>query len=168
MASSSKAIIAALQADRRFLGTCPSCTENFRLSDATLFALDQKPPQEALQAIGLIREEIKEQRAELAMRKERMTIRAQRTAQAVNIGKIVEKILPSFPSFSYSTGDCRALFEPIDYLIFSGLSARAKIDALLFVDVKSGRARLNEAQKKIKERVEAGAVKLITIESGDV
>ncbi|MET4425767.1 Holliday junction resolvase-like protein [Bradyrhizobium sp. RT3a] len=138
-----------------------------RLSDATLFALDQKPPQEALQAIGFIREEIRKRRAELA-KKERMTIRAQRTAQAVNIGKIVEKILPSFPSFSYSTGDCRALFEPIDYLIFSGLSARAQIEALLFVDVKSGRARLNEAQRKIKERVESDAVKLVTIESGDV
>jgi predicted Holliday junction resolvase-like endonuclease len=162
MASSSKAVIAALQNDKRFQGTCPACMENFRLSDATLFALDQKPPREALEAIGEIREEIRTRRAELAKRKERMTIRAERTAQAVNIGKIVEKILPSFPSFSYATGDCRALFEPIDYLIFSGLTNRAQVDSLVFVDVKSGKARLNEAQKRIKERVESGAVKLFT------
>lgn len=95
--------------------------------------------------------------------RERMTARAQKTAQAVNLGKIIEKIAPSFSTFSYSPGDCRALFEPIDYIVFSGLTKNASVDALYFIDVKSGKARLNQIQKSIKERVQTKAVTLKTI-----
>jgi predicted Holliday junction resolvase-like endonuclease len=51
------------------------------------------------------------------------------------------------------------LFEPVDYLIFSGLTGRRKVDALYFVDVKSGAARLTAKQRIIKEVVDAGRVK---------
>jgi predicted Holliday junction resolvase-like endonuclease len=60
---------------------------------------------------------------------------------------IVEKIVPSFPSFAYEAGDCRAMFEPIDYLVFSGLSKRNRVEALYFVDLKSGNARLSGSHK---------------------
>jgi predicted Holliday junction resolvase-like endonuclease len=165
MRKSPKSVIEELQRNKRFMGTCPTCNEDFRLADATLFALDEQPPQVALEAIEAIREQIRERKNDLANARERMTARAERTAQAVNLGKIIEKIVPSFSSFSYSAGDCRALFEPIDYLIFSGLANRGEVDALLFVDVKSGRARLTGMQKNIKERVEAGAVKFDTTDS---
>jgi hypothetical protein len=36
MAKSSKALIAELQRTKRFMGTCPVCTDDFHLSDATL------------------------------------------------------------------------------------------------------------------------------------
>jgi predicted Holliday junction resolvase-like endonuclease len=78
---------------------------------------------------------------------------------AVNLGKIVEKIVPSFSSFSYEAGDCRALFEPIDYLVFSGLAKRNRVEALFFVDVKSGHARLSSMQHSIKKAIESGAVR---------
>jgi predicted Holliday junction resolvase-like endonuclease len=163
MAKSSKSVIAELQKNSRFMGTCPKCTEDFRLSDAALFALDEQPPEEALAAIQAMRERIAERKVELARMRERMTKRAQKTAQAVNLGKIVEKIAPSFSSFAYSAGDCRALFEPIDYLIFQGLAQHGRVDALFFVDVKSGKARLTNTQKRIKEKVESGRVRFTTI-----
>ena len=87
-----------------------------------------------------------------------MTTRSERTTEAVNIGKIVEKIVPSFSSFLHHPGDCRALFDPIDYVIFSGLASRGHVDSLLFVDVKSGRGRLTNDQKAIKSAVQGGAV----------
>src|ERR1700676_4236017 len=138
----SQTLIAELQRNKRFMGTCPTCNEDFRLADAALFALSAKPPEEALAAIAAMRDRIKERKIDLAKARERMTARAEKTAHAVNLGKIIEKILPSFSSFSYSAGDCRALFEPIDYLIFPGLARRGQVDSLLFVDVKSGKARL--------------------------
>ncbi len=71
---------------------------------------------------------------------------------------IVEKIVPSFPSFAYVAGDCRAMFEPIDYLVFSGLTTRDRVEALFFVEVKSGNARLTGSQQSIKKAVEDGSV----------
>lgn len=159
MGKSLQSMIAELQRNKRFMGTCPNCDKDFRLADATLFALDEQPPHTALEAIQAMREQIRERKSDLVRARERMTARAERTAQAINLGKIIEKIVPSFSSFSYSAGDCRALFEPIDYLIFSGLASRGRVDALFFVDVKSGKARLTGMQKAIKGKVEAGAVK---------
>lgn len=162
MPKASQELITELKKNKRFMGTCPNCNEEFRLSDAALFAIDAEPPEDALAAIEAVRQRIRERKEELANDRERMTKRAQNTAHAVNLGKIVEKIVPSFSSFTYDPGDCRALFEPIDYLIFSGLRSSGMVDALLFVDVKSGNARLTEGQKSIKQVVESGKIKFVT------
>jgi len=161
------ALIAELQRDKRFKATCPACVEAFRLCDAVLFAWSDQPPKAALMALHAMRERIKERKWELAHSRELMTKTARRTAQAVNLGKIVEKIVPSFASFAYEPGDCRALFEPIDYLIFSGLARQNQVEALFFVDVKSGNARLSRAQASIKKALEAGAVRFGRTQSGD-
>src|SRR5207248_175161 len=118
------ALIPELQRDPRFKATCPACMEDFALCDAVLFALGSEPPPAALAALTAMRERIKTRKAALRASHERMTKGARRTAEAVNLGMIVEKIVPSFPSFAYEAGDCRAMFEPIDYLVFSGLAAR--------------------------------------------
>lgn len=54
--------------------------------------------------------------------------------------------------------DCRALFEPIDYVAFAGLSRTGRVERLGFLDVKTGGAGLNRHQKAVKEAVEKGAV----------
>jgi hypothetical protein len=131
-------LIAELQRDQRFKATCPACMEDFALSDAVLFPLDSEPPPAALAALKTMRARIKDRKAALRASRQRMTKAARRTAEAVNLGKIVEKIVPSFASFSYEPGDCRALFEPIDYLVFTGLARQNRVEALFFVDVKSG------------------------------
>jgi predicted Holliday junction resolvase-like endonuclease len=155
----STALITELQRDRRFKATCPACMEDFALSDAVLFAAGTQPPAAALAALNAIRARIKERKQALRESRECMTKGARRTAEAVNLGMIVEKIVPSFPSFAYEAGDCRAMFEPIDYLVFSGLSKRNRVEALYFVDVKSGNALLSSSQQSIKKAVEGGAVK---------
>ncbi len=151
-------LISELQRDRRFKATCPACMEDFALSDAVLFAAGSEPPPGVLAVLTAIRARIRERKAALRESRERMTKRARRTAEAVNLGLIVEKIVPSFPSFAYEAGDCRAMFEPIDYLVFSGLTARNQVDALYFVEVKSGNARLTGSQQSIKKVVEDGTV----------
>jgi predicted Holliday junction resolvase-like endonuclease len=151
-------LISEIQRDKRFKATCPACMEDFALADAVLFAVGSEPPATALAALKAMRARIKERREALRHSRERMTTGARRTAEAVNLGMIVEKIVPSFPSFAYEAGDCRAMFEPIDYLVFSGLSIQNRVEALYFVDVKSGNARLSAAQQSIKKAVENGMV----------
>jgi predicted Holliday junction resolvase-like endonuclease len=123
-----------------------------------MYSIDDHPPEVALAAIKLAREAIKWRKQEIAQAIELMTNRSENTTKAVNIGKIVEKIVPSFSSFAHHLGDCRALFEPIDYVIFPGLASRGHVDSLLFVDVKSGKAQLSKDQKAIRSAIEEGAV----------
>jgi predicted Holliday junction resolvase-like endonuclease len=165
MPKSSKLLIEELKRNKRFMGTCPECGEDFRLADAVLFSLDDDAPSAALTAIKQARERIKDRKRALADQRERMTRRAQNTAAAVSLGKIIEKIVPSFTTFNYAPGDCRALFEPIDYLVFSGLTTARRVEALSFIEVKSGGARLTKNQRNIKTIAESGKVTFETTHS---
>jgi predicted Holliday junction resolvase-like endonuclease len=164
MPTISSEVIKELKGNRRWKGTCPGCSEVFRLADAALFPLDAKLTQEALVAVKAARAQLAERRLELEEMRIRMTLRAKLTAHAVNLGKMIEKIVPSFSTFSYAVGECRALYEPIDYIVFSGLS-KGRVESITFVDVKSGGSRLNQCQRSIKQAVEIKAVSIKTLES---
>lgn len=84
------------------------------------------------------------------------------TTRKVNIGQILEKILPSTKSFNYSMHDCRSMFDPIDYLAFNGLSKSGAIESISFIEVKTGDARLQKNQKQIKTAVQSGHLDIRT------
>ena len=92
--------------------------------------------------------------------------RVERAAVSVNIGKIVEKIIPSFGEFPYQRGDCRALFEPIDYVIFKGLCRKNPV-GIEIVDVKTGKAQLTPGQRGIRDAIEAGKVSHEVLPGGE-
>jgi len=54
--------------------------------------------------------------------------------------------------------DCRFLAEPIDMVVFHGLSDN-KINHITFMDVKTGKAHLNDHQKTIRDAVNDHKVK---------
>lgn len=141
------------------------CGCEFAISRARLFDATKPLPPDALEELQRRRNEVAEAKAELADRKNRVRA-AKVTARAVNIGKVVEKIAPSLAGFPVRSDECRSLFEPIDYVVFRGLSS-GKIEALEFVEVKSGNARLNVAQKDIRSAVEAGKVHLRVAPASD-
>ena len=151
-------LIKQLSKDRRFYGTCPDCGEDFQLSRAVLFHLRQPFPEEAIKKLEEIKTQIAERRKEIRKQKSLAHQKAAITTESVNIGKVVEKIAPSFSSFMFSPRDCRALFEPIDYLIFPGLARHNRVECVIFADVKSGKARLQSMQREIHRVVDAGKV----------
>ncbi len=95
--------------------------------------------------------EILKQRAELKRR-------SSTSAESSGVGQIVEMLSPSLPGFPLLPSDCRALFKPIDYVGFKGLSTSGEVEALVFIEVKSGRQRLSKQQRQIKSVVEQGGV----------
>jgi predicted Holliday junction resolvase-like endonuclease len=139
---------------------CPKCEKVFRLRDAGLFDVTRTLPSAASEWLKQMQNDLSERRKQLALNKRRASEGIRITAKAVNIGKTVEKIAPSLPGFPFVPGDCRSLLEPIDYVVFNGLANKGKVDALFFVDMKTGAARLSQSQQKIRALVEAGKVSL--------
>jgi predicted Holliday junction resolvase-like endonuclease len=125
------------------------------LSKANLFDVTQPLPSKALTHLAGKRDALRQQRADLKKRKLQANTKPANGAMSSITGKVLEKIAPSLPGFPVSSADCRALFEPIDYVIFKGLAAKGKVDALIFVDVKSGNARLASDQREIRKLVRA-------------
>ena len=139
------------------IAECPLCNEEFKLSDALLFDGTQPFPEEAGLRRDEYEQELKDRKADLEKKIRLATDRAAITAEAVSIGKMVEHLTPILDGFGFHPTDCRPLFEPVDFLVFNGLSA-AKVNRLSFVEVKTGGARLNAPQRLIRDAIGNGRV----------
>jgi predicted Holliday junction resolvase-like endonuclease len=150
---------------------CPSCSKKFPFDAAIIFDSREGMPDEALSIFAYMKAHITDQKmfitekeTEIVRRRKELDeelrdappITRTKTA-GINFGQMVENIVPAFKSFPYKPKDCRQLFDPIDYLIFHGLSD-GKVESITFADVKTGTSRLNAHQKAIKKSVEDGRV----------
>ena len=150
-------LIRKLQGSNLF-AECPSCGGEFKLSQSLLFDGSKPFPGEAAEKQKEMMEELRARLEELKSRKMRATLRAENTARAVNVGHNLEKVLPTMKDFKWELPDSRFLGNPIDLIVFNGLSAN-KVTSISFIEVKSGSARLNDHQKSIRDAVQQGKVK---------
>jgi len=85
-------------------------------------------------------------------------------------GKIAEHMIPMYKDvFNYDPSDARFLGAPIDYVIFDGYTAAKDGNSdepisVVLADIKTGNAKLNRTELKIKDAVENGRVRWETIQ----
>ena len=131
---------------------CP-CGGEFKLSRSILFDGTKPFPEKALEIQKRFKEELKDREEKLKKRRKLATEKAQITTKAVNIGKNLEKVLPTMRDFKWTVPDSKFLGDPIDLIIFNGLSIN-KVKSINFIEVKSGKAGLNNHQKSIRDAIE--------------
>lgn len=163
-AKKAEEIIRTLTANR-FYAECPCCGEPILLKDAGLFYLDDfSPDAEKLyqQKLG----ECKIREKELREKRKTISRRSETATETVNIGFILERIVPSMKDFQFDHNDCRSLFDPIDYIIFEGLSKKNSVSKILFAEIKTGKANLTKKEKGIRNLVEDKRVVWDTYKKG--
>lgn len=158
-------ILDQLKRQRGLLARCPNCSSEFPLLEADLFDATEPLLERAADIFARMTANLRDRARDFAHRKKVGPARSELASRVVNIAKVVEKIAPSLPGFPVHPGDCRSLFEPIDYIVFSGLCRRGRVEALYFVDIKSGASRLTRIQSKIKALVERGRVSLRCVDT---
>ena len=131
---------------------CP-CGGEFKLSRSILFDGTKPFPEKALEIQKRFKEELKDREDKLKKRRKLATKKAQITTKAVNIGKNLEKVLPTMKDFKWLVPDSKFLGDPIDLIVFNGLSVN-KVKSINFIEVKSGKAGLNNHQKSIRDAIE--------------
>jgi len=129
------------------------CGGEFKLSDVLLFDGTKPFPPEVKEVQERYEEELKQREEGLEKSKKLATERATITTTAVNIGKSLEKVLPTMDDFKWQIPDCRFLGDPIDLVTFNGC-CQNKIESIGFIEVKSGKARLNKNQKLVRDAVQ--------------
>jgi predicted Holliday junction resolvase-like endonuclease len=148
-----------------FYAECPCCGEEVPLRKAEMFFNDEFTPK-GKEIYNLKLREIAGRRKALKALRKAISLKSETTAQAVNIGYILERIAPTLPGFGFRHNDCRAIFDPIDYLVFEGLSGRGRVERIVFADIKTGAARLSRKQKQIREAINGGGVEWRTYGPG--
>lgn len=158
-------IIRQLLSIRGLTVECPHCTEEFPVKKGKLFSM-YAPYPAAVQttidgrfaAAGDLKRELRERSRQLKKDRKKKPLKITISAQACNFGKIAEQIVPAFLTFPYTQNECRPLFEPIDYIVFSGLAQKGRVETIKFVDMKTGDGRLSRGQRQIRDRVLNGKV----------
>ncbi|PJE81274.1 hypothetical protein COU58_03520 [Candidatus Pacearchaeota archaeon CG10_big_fil_rev_8_21_14_0_10_32_42] len=79
-------------------------------------------------------------------------------SRAVLGGQFSENLAPYLPNFPYKPTECRFLGKPTDFIVFKGMDEK-KIDEVIFVEVKSGNAKLNGQEKNLKTAIDKKNVK---------
>src|SRR3989344_3000697 len=79
-------------------------------------------------------------------------------SRAVLGGLFSEQLAPYLPDFPYSPSEVRFIGKPIDFLVFKGADSK-NIDEVVFVEVKSGKAKINNHEKNLKETIEKKRVR---------
>ncbi|MCK5017727.1 MAG: hypothetical protein KAS32_11750 [Candidatus Peribacteraceae bacterium] len=78
--------------------------------------------------------------------------RSRNKSVEVHTGLIMEKMAPFFEMFNHDPKNAHHLGNPIDYIIFNE-------EEIVFLEVKTGKARTTKKQNNIKKLIEAGKVK---------
>lgn len=144
-------IIAALKKSNFFI-ECPNTGDDVSLRQATIFDRDNFSEE----ALAYYEEQlafVKAEKLRLKKMKEVGASRSEIGAEAINIGFILERLAPTLTGFPFDHQDCRSLFDPIDYVIFEGLSKNARVERIIFTDIKTGKARLKLRQREIRQVV---------------
>ncbi|MGA8771912.1 MAG: Holliday junction resolvase-like protein, partial [Rhodomicrobium sp.] len=67
-------------------------------------------------------------------------------------GMFAEQLAPYLPNFPFSPTEAKFIGAPIDFLVFKGMDAQ-HIEEVIFVEVKSGSARLNHNEHSLKAAI---------------
>lgn len=152
-----KEIIQMLKTGNFFI-ECNNCSEELPLKKQPLFDNDNFTD-EAWEIYEEQLQMVRDKKAELKRLREIGTTRSEIGALSVNIGLILERLAPTMPAFPFNHNDCRSVFDPIDYVIFEGLTKKGRVDKIFLIDIKSGNAKLTPRQKEIKAAINNKKVK---------
>jgi predicted Holliday junction resolvase-like endonuclease len=87
-------------------------------------------------------------------------ILSQKKSSEVRLGRIGEQMSPFFESWPFDPNGFRFLGNPIDGIQFTD-------DAVIFIEIKTGKARLTDSQKTVKRLVKEGKVCFATFRIGE-
>lgn len=83
--------------------------------------------------------------------------------RAVIKGQLAEQLFPIIAEKNpFVLSDMRFLGQPVDYVVFVG-HTNEHVEAVYFVEVKTGKSRLSEVQQSIKSAVENQRVYWMTV-----
>lgn len=85
---------------------------------------------------------------------------SQKKSSEVRLGRIGENMAPFFNEWPYEPTNFRFLGNPVDGVSFND-------DEIVFVEIKTGKARLTNSQKKAKQLIKEGKVKFVTFRVGE-
>lgn len=143
-------------------GVCPNqdCGELFRLSDARPFLKDKKPAS-ILDQLDAESDRIERALARLEEREQALRDQARQAGQK-QAKKRLKKIDRAFSGARLDPQDVKVIFDPVEYVVFDGLS-RGKLDRVLLLGHPPASRTQERLFKSISSSVRKGNLDFQTL-----
>jgi predicted Holliday junction resolvase-like endonuclease len=106
-------------------------------------------------ARALAREMLKDDKTIRGLLKDARQQAVQRSRSTL-LGKLFERLAPFLQRFGHDPRDVRPILDPIDYVVFDGLTLNRRVERVTFVEVKAGTSRESPTQRSIADAVNQG------------
>lgn len=117
-------------------------------------------------AVGLVVRRVVSSRMRTEFKSRETSIRrdSNNRSRSVLKGRINEQMATLLPEFPFDGSDARFLGNPVDYIVFCGygdVQSRKsdRLDEVVFVEVKHGRAQLTREERRVRDCIENGRVR---------
>jgi len=87
---------------------------------------------------------------------------------SVVLGKVTEHLLPFHQNFPFNPQEARFIGTPIDLIVFDGLGEDDRDIDIYFVEIKTGKSRFSDKQKRIKDAVDSRRIIWYPIKAEDM
>ena len=144
----------------QIFGIDPETGEFFRLSECRI-ARKQAPPADWLSKLDLEHQKVEEAAAQYEAEKSmarKLVADKERKAVQRNISKFDRVFKP----LKMSADDAKAIFHPVDFLVFRGMNTEKAVKSLVILDSKKNTAGGATLRKSIEKAVEQGRYEWIT------
>lgn len=147
------AFIGLFKAQRNIFGICPSCGEIFRLSDIKI-SYRRRFPADWHDKLLAEEERISDKEDELEERLAEIREKATEHARKVLLPRLLRKVDPLFTKLGYFPQDVKAIFDPIDFVVFDGMNRTEKVKRIVFMDHETEDMGQRAIQKSIERTID--------------
>ncbi len=149
----SSTFIGLFKAQRNIFGLCPLCGGIFRLSEIKI-SYKRKFPIDWYDKLLAEGEELGEKEGELEEKLKIIRKKATERARRVLLPKLLRRVDPLFTSLGYFPQDAKAIFDPIDFVIFDGMNRDENVRRIVFMDHETENRDQRIIQKSIEKTIE--------------
>jgi len=148
-------LINFFEAQRNIFGICPHCRELFRLSDIKI-SYKAKFGRDWYDKLEEQEEKLQEEQIRIEETLKKIRQRTIERTRKVYLPKMLMQADPVFTPLGYYPQDVKALFDPIDFVIFDGMNRDDKVNRVVFMDEHNTEDEIRRVQHSIETAIKHG------------
>lgn len=162
-------LVQTIDGIQEVLAICPCCGEIFRLVEGKFIFPQKRPRTSEYSALVSFENKLASEDERLSASEERFETRLdEQRAALVAIGqkkakKKLKKIDPTFSGRNIDPQDVKVIFDPVEYVIFHGLSSEAGVNSVEFVSRPPESKTQEGTVKSIDKSIRSGNVEFETL-----
>ena len=140
-----------IRESRHIFDVCPICGVVHRLNDLQIARKGRYPP-DWFDKIEERHDRLVMRLTALESRKKEYQQAAIEQAEAVELPKLLQKVAPTFIKWKTNPRDVRTIFNPVEFLIFDGLSSGEGVRSVSLVHVGERTGVIRAIEKAIEQK----------------